>query len=71
MSAGDVVKALREQNVQVAAGQLGQPPATPGLSFQYTMSTLGRLTEPEQFRDIIVKTGTDGRITKLRDIARG
>ena len=55
-----MVKALREQNVQVAAGQIGQQPAAKGVAFQYTMTTLGRLTEPEQFADIIVKTGADG-----------
>ena len=70
ISAGDVVKALREQNVQVAAGQIGQQPATAGINFQYTMSTLGRLIEPEQFADIVVKKGADGRITRLRDVGR-
>jgi multidrug efflux pump len=70
ISAGDVVNSLREQNVQVAAGQIGQQPASDGVNFQYTMSTLGRLTEPEQFGDIIVKKGADGRITRLHDIAR-
>jgi multidrug efflux pump len=70
ITAGDVVSALREQNVQVAAGQIGQPPASEGVNFQYTLSTLGRLTEPEQFGDIIVKKGADGRITRFRDIAR-
>ena len=49
LSAGDVVSVLREQNVQVAAGQIGQAPVPKGQNFQYTMSTLGRLTEPEQF----------------------
>ena len=57
MTTGDVVRALREQNVQVAAGQLGQQPAAKGVAFQYTMTTLGRLTEPEQFADIILATG--------------
>jgi len=70
MTAGDVVAALREQNVQVAAGRIGQQPATPGVDFQYTMSTLGRLTEPEQFADIVVKTGAQGQITRLRDVGR-
>jgi multidrug efflux pump len=70
MTAGDVVRALREQNVQVAAGQIGQQPASRGVDFQYTMSTLGRLTEPEQFGDIVVKTGRQGQITRLRDVAR-
>ncbi len=70
ITAGDVVSSLREQNVQVAAGQIGQQPASKGVNFQYTMSTLGRLTDPEQFGDIIVKKGTDGRITRLRDVGR-
>ncbi|MGD8291056.1 MAG: efflux RND transporter permease subunit, partial [Desulfobacterales bacterium] len=66
----DVLAALREQNVQVAAGQIGQPPAPPGQSFQYTVNVLGRLTEIEQFDDIIIKTAEGGRITRLKDIAR-
>jgi multidrug efflux pump len=70
MTAGDVVHALEEQNVQVAAGQLGQQPATPGVDFQYTMTTLGRLTDPEQFADIVVKTDGHGQMTRLRDIGR-
>ena len=49
MTADDVVNALREQNVQVAAGRIGQPPAPAGLDFQYTINTLGRLLDPEQF----------------------
>ncbi len=70
LTAADIVAALREQNVQVAAGQLGQPPAPAGLDFQYTMTTLGRLTEPEQFADIIIKTGDSGEVTHLKDVAR-
>jgi multidrug efflux pump len=70
MTAGDVVKALREQNVQVAAGQIGQQPAAEGVNFQYTLSTLGRLTDPDQFAEIIIKTGIQGEITRLRDVAR-
>ncbi len=70
MTVGDVVRALREQNVQVAAGQLGQQPAAKGLDFQYTMKTLGRLTEPEQFDEIVIKTDGSGHITRLRDVAR-
>ena len=60
LTAADIVAALKEQNVQVAAGQLGQPPVPGGVDFQYTMTTLGRLTEPEQFGDIVVKTGEGG-----------
>ena len=66
----DVLTAIREQNVQVAAGQIGQPPAPPGQSFQYTVNVLGRLTDIEQFEEIIIKTGEGGRITRLKDIAR-
>src|ERR1700726_3850274 len=70
LSADDVVKVLREQNVQVAAGQIGQPPVPKGQDFQYTVSTLGRLIEAEQFANIILKTGTDGEVTYLKDVSR-
>jgi len=66
----DVIEAIREQNVQVAAGQIGQPPAPAGQSFQYAINTLGRLQEVQQFEDIIVKTGEMGRMTRVRDLAR-
>jgi multidrug efflux pump len=58
MTASDVVNAIREQNVQVAAGQIGQEPVPKGQAFQLTLSTLGRLTEVEQFEDIIVRVGS-------------
>jgi multidrug efflux pump len=70
MTASDVVNALREQNVQVAAGRIGQPPAPAGLEFQYTINTLGRLLDPEQFAQIVLKTGEQGQITRLADIGR-
>ena len=70
LTVNDVLRVLREQNVQVAAGQVGQPPVPTGQEFQYTLSTLGRLIEPEQFAKIILKTGTDGEVTYLRDVAR-
>ncbi len=70
LSASDVVNVLREQNVQVAAGQIGQAPVPKGQNFQYTMSTLGRLIEPEQFGNIILATGEDGKVTYLKDVAR-
>jgi HAE1 family hydrophobic/amphiphilic exporter-1 len=70
MTTGEVLNAIREQNVQVAAGQIGQPPAPRGQSFQFAVNVLGRLTEVEQFEEIIVKTGADGRITRLQDVAR-
>jgi HAE1 family hydrophobic/amphiphilic exporter-1 len=70
MTAEDVLNAVREQNIQVAAGQIGQPPAPAGQSFQYTVNVLGRLIDIEQFEDIIIKTGEGGRITRLKDVAR-
>src|SRR5437868_8355808 len=70
LTADDVVKVVREQNVQVAAGQIGQPPVPTGQDFQYTMSTLGRLIEAEQFASIVLKTGADGEVTYLRDVGR-
>jgi HAE1 family hydrophobic/amphiphilic exporter-1 len=65
----DVINVLREQNVQVAAGRIGQPPTTGNQPVQYTVTTLGRLSDPDQFEQIVVKTGDGGRITYLRDIA--
>jgi len=70
MTVGDVIRVLREQNVQVAAGQIGQPPVPKGQDFQYTMSTLGRLVEADQFADIILKTGSNGEVTYLKDVSR-
>ncbi len=70
MSVSEVTSAIREQNVQVAAGQIGQPPTPSGQSFQYVVNVLGRLSDVEQFEQIIVKTGDNGQITRLGDIAR-
>src|SRR5579859_5943555 len=70
MTCGDVIRILREQNVQVAAGQIGQPPVPQGQDFQYTLSTLGRLVEADEFANIILKTGSDGEVTYLRDVSR-
>ncbi|OYP35196.1 efflux RND transporter permease subunit [Rhodopirellula sp. MGV] len=67
--AGDVIASLREQNIQVAAGALGRPPVPSGLDFQYTLKTLGRLSTADEFADIIIKTGQDGQIVRLRDVA--
>ena len=66
----EVLAALREQNVQVAAGRIGDPPAPPGQQFQYTVNAKGRLTEVEEFEGLIVRTGAGGRLTRLRDVAR-
>ena len=70
LTAGDVVGVIREQNVQVPAGQLGRPPAPPGENFQYTVTTQGRLTDPKEFGNIVIKTDASGAITYLRDVAR-
>jgi multidrug efflux pump len=70
LAVGDVVKVLREQNVQVAAGQIGQPPVPKGQDVQYTLTTLGRLAEPDQFANIILKTDANGEVTHLRDVCR-
>jgi multidrug efflux pump subunit AcrB len=69
LTASDVVQAIQQQNTQVAAGQIGQPPVANGQVFQFTMSTMGRLIEVEQFDDVILKTDTDGRIVRLKDVA--
>jgi len=71
MTAGDVVTAIREQNIQVAAGVVGGPPLPRGtVDYQYSLKAQGRLVEPGQFAEIIVKTGDDGRVTRVRDVAR-
>ncbi|OAI16552.1 RND transporter [Methylomonas lenta] len=70
LTASEVVSSIREQNVQVAAGVVGQQPSPENAEFQYTVSTLGRLQEPEQFGDIVIKQGPDGQITQLKDVAR-
>jgi HAE1 family hydrophobic/amphiphilic exporter-1 len=70
LTADDVVAALRAANVQVAAGAVNQPPATSPGGFELAVQTLGRLSTPEQFSDIVVATDADGRVTHLRDIAR-
>ncbi|MBW8812595.1 MAG: efflux RND transporter permease subunit [Caulobacterales bacterium] len=70
LTPGDVVTALREQNVQVAAGQVGAPPAPGQAGFQISVSTQGRLETEQQFGDIVIRAGDDGEITHLRDVAR-
>ena len=66
----DVIDALREQNVQVAAGQIGGAPSPRDQPFEYSITTLGRLESVEQFESVIVKTGEQGRLVRIRDIAR-
>src|SRR4051794_18393044 len=70
LTASDVTRAIEQQNVQVAAGQLGQPPVPQGQVFQYSMTTRGRLVESDEFEGMILKTDSDGRIVRLRDVAR-
>jgi len=70
LTAGDVLRAIREQNVQVAAGQLGAPPAPGRADFQLAINAQGRLTDEDDFRNIIIKTGEGGVITRLGDVAR-
>jgi hydrophobic/amphiphilic exporter-1 (mainly G- bacteria), HAE1 family len=68
LTAPDVVNALSEQNVEVAAGQVGQQPAVPGQNYQVSVRAVGRLSEPAQFDNIILKTNADGTLVRLKDV---
>lgn len=70
LTAGDVVNALRQQNVQVASGGLGQPPMPTDNAFQFLVTTQGRFMEAEEFGNVIVRAGDDGRLIRVRDVAR-
>src|SRR5262249_43610005 len=70
LTAGEVLSAIQEQNVVVAAGNVGQQPVPRGQDYQLVLNTLGRLTTTEQFGDIVVKVGEGGRYVRLRDVAR-
>ncbi len=70
LNAGEVVNAIREQNVQVSAGQLGAPPSDTGVDFTTPINAVGRLSEESEFGDIIIKTGALGETTRLKDVAR-
>ncbi len=70
LTTDDVVAALRNQNVQIAAGVIGQPPLDSERAFQINVTAQGRLVTPEEFETVIVKTGADGRVVRLKDIAR-
>ncbi|MEE2692580.1 MAG: multidrug efflux RND transporter permease subunit [Pseudomonadota bacterium] len=70
LTGGDIVRALRGQNVEVAGGVLDQPPTNTQGAFEISVQTLGRLTDPDQFENIILKTGEDGRQVRVRDVAR-
>jgi hydrophobe/amphiphile efflux-1 (HAE1) family protein len=70
LNAGEVLAALRAQNLQVSAGILNQPPISGDAAYQINVQTLGRLSTPEQFADIIIKTDARGRATRIRDVGR-
>ncbi|MGA2021942.1 MAG: multidrug efflux RND transporter permease subunit [Candidatus Sulfotelmatobacter sp.] len=70
LTAPDVVSALSEQNVEVAAGQVGQQPAVPGQQYQISVRAVGRLSETTQFDNIILKTNSDGTLVRLKDVGR-
>jgi multidrug efflux pump len=70
LSPSDVVNAIREQNAQFAAGQIGAEPMTSPVDFTYTVTTKGRLEEPEEFDEIIIRSNPDGSRIRLKDVAR-
>lgn len=70
MTAMDVISAVQEQNIQVAAGKIGDPPSPPGQTFTYSIATLGRLSTPRQFEEIIVRTRADGSVVRIKDVGR-
>ena len=70
LTAGDVLNALREQNVQVAAGALGDQPAEAGQQFTMSVRAVGRLTEVSEFEDVVVQAGDDGALVRVKDIGR-
>jgi multidrug efflux pump len=70
LSASDVVQAIREQNLQVAAGVVGAQPMPDPVAYQLTVTARGRLVDETEFGNIVIKTGANGEITRLRDVAR-
>jgi HAE1 family hydrophobic/amphiphilic exporter-1 len=70
ITASDVTQALREQNVQVAAGAVGQPPVATGQLYQISLRAAGRLAEPSEFDNIIVRAGKEGQLVRLKDVGR-
>ncbi|GGI17262.1 efflux RND transporter permease subunit [Oxalicibacterium faecigallinarum] len=70
LAANDVVEAIREQNVNVAAGVIGASPSVPGVDYQMSVNAQGRLKTEDDFRDIVIRTSPDGVVTRLRDVAR-
>ncbi|PVB62728.1 multidrug efflux RND transporter permease subunit [Labrenzia sp. 011] len=70
MTPSDFIAAVQDQNIQVAAGQIGAPPSPDGQQFQYTVKAEGRLSTPEEFEQIILRTGSDGAVVTIGDVAR-
>jgi hydrophobic/amphiphilic exporter-1 (mainly G- bacteria), HAE1 family len=70
LDAQDVVQALQNQSQEVAAGQVGMPPTPPGVDFQLTIQLQGRLNDVSEYENVIVKTGSNGEVTRLRDVGR-
>ncbi|MEE4013618.1 multidrug efflux RND transporter permease subunit [Roseibium sp. FZY0029] len=70
MTPTDFITAVRDQNIQVAAGQIGAPPVPDGQQFQYTIKAKGRLSSPEEFEQIVLRTGADGAVVTIGDVAR-
>ncbi|MEM7176922.1 MAG: multidrug efflux RND transporter permease subunit [Pseudomonadota bacterium] len=67
---GDFIRAIQEQNLEVSAGQIGAPPVPDGQQFQYTIRAQGRLVSPEEFGNIILRTGDSGSVVRISDVAR-
>jgi hydrophobic/amphiphilic exporter-1 (mainly G- bacteria), HAE1 family len=70
LDAQDVIQALQQQSEQVTAGQVGMPPVAGSPSFQYTLDVQSRFSDPEQFANVVVKTGSQGDLTRLKDVGR-
>jgi HAE1 family hydrophobic/amphiphilic exporter-1 len=70
LTTGDVIDALNEQNLQVGVGQIGQEPAPQGQMYQIDLRAISRLTTPEEFADLVIKTAADGSLIKLKDVGR-
>lgn len=70
MTAGDIIGSLQAQNVQIAAGSLGQPPTPSGQAFQVTINAQGRFSTPEQFGEVVIKSTEDGKLLRVRDVGK-
>ncbi|MDX1976575.1 MAG: efflux RND transporter permease subunit [Pseudanabaenaceae cyanobacterium bins.68] len=70
LTAQDVIQAIQEQNIQIGAGQIGQQPASPDLAYQFTVTAKGRLVEPEQFKQIVIRSTGNGELVRIQDVGR-